>query len=87
MDDRAAQNRRHRTTRDRALILLIAGIILLLPPFAHVASIDSKIGPLPITLVYLFTIWAGLILGCALLSRTLSDGEARPPGDGDGDGK
>ena len=71
MDDRAGQDRRNRKTRDRALIVLLIGIALLMPPMAGIFHLDTKILGLPATLVYLFSVWAGLIIATAILSRAL----------------
>jgi len=73
-NDRADEPLRHRKTRDRALILPLAGLILLTPPVAGVFHLDAKIAGIPFTLVYLFAVWALLIAGAAALSRRLRDG-------------
>jgi len=72
--DRADQPLRHRKIRDRALILPLVGLILLMPPVAGVFHLDTTIAGLPFTVVYLFIVWAGLIAGAAVLSRRLRDG-------------
>lgn len=56
-----------------------------MPPIAGIALIDEDIGGLPVPMLYLFTVWALLILGAALLARPLRDSEdagstAGPPG-------
>jgi len=79
MDDRAEQNRRNRKTRDRALILLLLGIALLTPPLAGIAEIDAKIGGVPVTLIYLFVVWALLIAGARYLAGSLRAGADDPP--------
>ena len=78
MDDRAGQDRRNRKTRDRALIVLLIGIILLMPPFAGVFQVDARIFGLPATLMYLFVVWAGLILATLVLARALMRSEEPP---------
>lgn len=74
-NDRADEPLRHRKTRDRALILPLAGLILLTPPVAGVFHLDAKIAGIPFTVVYLFAVWALLIAGAAALSRRLRDGD------------
>jgi len=71
MSDRADQPLRARKTRDRALILPLVGLILLVPPVAAVFQIGAKIGGIPVMLVYIFAVWAALIAGAAVLSRQL----------------
>ncbi len=72
---RADQPLRHRKARERALILPLAGLILLIPPVAGVFHLDTKIAGVPFTVVYLFAVWALLIAGAAALSRRLRDGD------------
>ena len=64
----------HRKTRDRALILPLMGLILLTPPVAGIFELDVKLVGVPFTIIYLFTVWAGMILGTALLARRLRAG-------------
>ena len=71
--ERAETQLRQRKARDRAGVLLLAGIVLLLPPFAGLFQIDGKIFGLPVTLVYLFSVWALLILGAWRLASRLRD--------------
>ena len=68
--------RKVRQARDRAMILPIVGLALLLPPFATIFAIDLKIAGIPLTVLYLFTVWAALIAGAALLARPLSQAES-----------
>ena len=75
LNDRSDQPLRHRKTRDRAMILPLIGLILLTPPVAGIFQLDAKIAGLPFTGVYLFAVWAALIVGTALLSRRLGAGE------------
>lgn len=63
--------RRARKIRDRSLVLLVIGLVLLMPPVAPLFHIDSKLFGLPATLIYLFALWAALILGARLLARPL----------------
>ncbi len=67
---------RHRKARDRSLILPVAGVILFLPPFAQAFDIDAQIGGVPVPLLYIFGVWAVLILGAARIARRLANGEA-----------
>ncbi|MEM7508358.1 MAG: hypothetical protein AAF415_16620 [Pseudomonadota bacterium] len=83
--DRAGQESQPRKTRDRAAILLLLGVVLLMPPAAAIFNLDARIGGLPLTLVYLFAVWAGLIVLTALLSRQLGAID-RPGADGDDPG-
>ena len=75
MHDRTDQPLHHRKIRDRALILPLVGLILLMPPVAGGFHLEIMIAGLPFTGVYLFVVWAMLIAGAAALSRRLRDGD------------
>lgn len=75
---------RHRKARDRSLILPAVGAMLFLPPVAQIFEIDGRIGGVPFIVVYLFAVWAALIVAAAALSRRL-DGPELPAADTDGD--
>ena len=61
-----------RKTRDRAFMLPLVGVVLLLPPFADIFQIDFRVAGIPFTAVYLFVVWAALIVGAMIISRQLS---------------
>ena len=68
----------HRNAQDRSIALVLAGLVLLLPPVGAAALLDETVLGLPLPLVYVFSVWALLIAGGALISRKLQgDGEAR----------
>ena len=60
-----------RKIRDRSLVLLVVGCLLLTPPLASVFQIDIRIMGIPFTGLYLFTVWGALIIGAAVLSRRM----------------
>ena len=80
--NRVEDHLRQRSTRDQAFVLVIVAILLLMPPFANVLHIDGRVFGVPVTLVYLFAVWAGLIVATRRLARRLGDDEAirREPG-------
>ena len=71
--DRIRAELRRRKAQDRALALLIAGAALLLPPFALLFHTNGLLFGLPATLVYIFVVWALLILGGRAVARDLRD--------------
>jgi hypothetical protein len=73
--DSPDQSLRSRKTRDRALILPLVGVMLLLPPFAAVFEVEGRLFGLPVTWVYVFAVWAVLIAGAALIAGRLSEPE------------
>lgn len=75
MSDRSGQYMTSRRVRDRSIILLLLGLTLLVSPMASIFEIDEKVGGVPVTLIYLFAVWALLILGAAYLSRGLRRSE------------
>ena len=60
-----------RKARDRALILPLVGLLLLMPPLAGIFQLEARIAGVPFTAIYLFVIWGALIAGAALLSGHL----------------
>ena len=66
--DRALADRK---TGDRAVILVVIGCLLLLPPLASIFQIDWRILGIPFTGLYLFLVWGALIVGTAFLSKRL----------------
>ena len=71
-----------RKARDQAFILPFVGLVLLIPPFANIFQIDTLVAGIPLTALYLFLVWALLIIGAAFLSRKLHES---PPSDPNGD--
>lgn len=78
MTDRVGEDRRNRKTRDRAFIVLLLGIVLLMPPLAGIFQIDARIYGIPATLLYLFVVWACLIIATAVLARALMNSDTPP---------
>jgi len=76
-----------RKARDRAIILPLIGLLLLIPPMAQVFEIPGRLNGLPFIWLYVFVVWAALIAGAFLLSKRLGDesdlrhGEAPDRGD------
>lgn len=75
MTDRSGGYRRNRKTRDRALILVLVGLALLMPPLAGIFHLESKVFAIPGTMIYVFAVWAVLIIGAARLARPLLDSD------------
>ncbi|MEM0923070.1 MAG: hypothetical protein AAGF44_03030 [Pseudomonadota bacterium] len=71
MQDRARHERLSRRTRDRAAVMLILGVLLVMPPFVGILASDARIGSVPVTLLALFGLWAALIVMAWRLSRVL----------------
>lgn len=69
-----------RKTRDRAIALVTVGTALLMPPLAQGAAFRAAFFGVPLPVLYVFGVWAGLILGAALLARPLRTGGGRGPG-------
>lgn len=58
-------------TLDRAFILPIVGLLLLVPPVANIFQLDVYLAGIPFTALYLFSVWGLLIVGAIALSRKL----------------
>lgn len=66
--------RGHRA-RDAALVLPLAGLVLVAPPVVGLFVADVSILGAPLIAVYLFGVWALLILCAQRLSRRLGEDE------------
>lgn len=71
MPDRTRQYQSSRKVRDQSTILLLLGLALLVSPMAGIFQIDAKLVGVPVTLLYLFAVWAGLIIGAYVLAKRL----------------
>jgi len=82
--DRTDQQLFQRKTRDQSLALVLIGAVLLMPPVVSVCLIDGRLFGIPAPLVYMFTVWSLLVVGAALLSRSLlrvENTQSSVPGD------
>ena len=71
-DDDALRARR---ARDAALVLPLAGLLVLTPPVANLFLSDITLFGAPLVVIYLFTVWAALIVCAQRLSRRLRKGD------------
>ena len=62
-----------RKLRERALLLPLIGLVMLMPPIANIFQLDGRVLGIPFTLLYLFVVWALLIVAAARLSKRLLD--------------
>lgn len=69
----AATGVRARKRRDRAAVLTIVGTILLMPPIAGAMESELRLFGVPLAVVYVFSVWAALIVGTALLAPRLDE--------------
>ncbi|MEM7194095.1 MAG: hypothetical protein AAF402_04035 [Pseudomonadota bacterium] len=58
-------------TLDRAFILPVIGLILLVTPVANIFRLETHVAGVPFAALYLFVVWGSLIGGAALLARKL----------------
>ncbi len=73
---RADRPLRHRKARDRAVILPLVGAILFLPPVAAIFRMDVALAGIPLLVLYIFAVWAGLIVAAAALAPRLRESDA-----------
>lgn len=64
-----------RKTRDKSVALLIVGFILLMPPIVRTSLFEGSIFGIPYTVFYMFTVWAMLIIGAAIMAPRLLNNE------------
>ncbi|WP_404379837.1 hypothetical protein [Caenispirillum salinarum] len=69
----AAPQPRLQGLRERAVLLVILGFVLLLPPFLLVVDHRVEAFGAPLFYVYIFVVWGGLIGFNAVLARRLDN--------------
>lgn len=67
-----------------ALFLTLFGTALILPPLVLLFNGPWRVLGVPVEVVYLFAVWAGLVAATAALAAALPKA---PPPTGDGDGR
>ncbi len=75
-----------RKTRDKSVALLIVGFILMMPPIVRTSLFEGSIFGIPYTVFYMFTVWALLIVGAAIMAPRLRDSDKSREGDSTGQG-
>ena len=63
---------------DVAVLVPLLGLLLLMPPFITVFAVDLRPFGIPLLALYLFGVWAALIVAAALLARRVSKLEPAP---------
>lgn len=56
---------------DAAVVLPLLGLFLLMPPIITLFAAQIDIGGIPLIVVYVFGVWAALIVCAAVLARRL----------------
>ncbi|MEM7404078.1 MAG: hypothetical protein AAF458_02240 [Pseudomonadota bacterium] len=69
-----------RKAAERGLLLPFIGMLLLLPPVAGIFQLDVRLFGVPLAALYLFTVWAVLIVLARVLAKPLLRGADAPPG-------
>jgi len=67
-----------RKLESAALFLTIAGALLIMPPVAVVFQIHRRVLGIPSEVIYLFLVWAALIVGAWWLGKRLPSEPAKP---------
>ena len=81
----ARQTYRRRRVADAARLLPLLGVLLFMLPLLGAAGAGdggAETGATSVGGIYVFAVWAGLILAAGLLSVPLSAGRPLPPVDG-----
>lgn len=66
-----------------ALLLTVAGAMLIMPPLALVFQWHMRLFGLPVAVIYIFVVWAALVAGARALARRMP---ADPPSAGEDGG-
>ena len=69
------------TLQDRAVVVVVAGFLLLSPPFLLVVAKPVYVAGVPLLYAFVFVAWGGLVLLTGLLSHRLEAAAAHraPP--------
>ena len=59
-----------------ALFFTMFGVIAFLPPLVLLFRFDARVAGIPIEIVYIFVLWALLVVGALWFSRVLPDDTA-----------
>lgn len=65
--------------QNAAVVVPLAGLLLLMPPFISLFATPARLFGIPIVVLYMFGIWAALVLLTWRLTRRL-DESPPPPG-------
>jgi hypothetical protein len=79
LGDPAAGRVRDRRTQTFATLAPLLGIFLLMPPFIHVFVDAGSVFGVPAIVVYIFGVWAALIVAAGLIAGRLSRPRAGDP--------
>ncbi len=52
---------------ERLVVLFIAAFLALTYPLLGIADVDVSVGPVPVLWIWLFGVWAAVVLGLAVL--------------------
>ncbi|HTN67393.1 MAG TPA: hypothetical protein VL051_14555, partial [Burkholderiaceae bacterium] len=63
---------------DAAVVLPLLGLFLLMPPIITLFASQLDLGGIPLIAIYVFGVWAALIVCAALLAQRLDPGQAAP---------
>jgi hypothetical protein len=69
-----------RKLESAALFLTLAGALLIMPPLAVVFQIQRRVFGVPAEVIYLFVVWALLVVGAWWLGRCLPRQPAKDDG-------
>lgn len=69
--------------RDAATLLPIVAAILLGPPLIRIFAAPAEPAGIPLIILYIFGVWAAIVVGAYLLARRLGASEEPAPGSGD----
>ncbi len=70
-----------RGARDAAALLPLVAALLLTPPLVLIFDAPAEIAGVPLTVLYVFGVWAAVIIASAMLARRL--GRLEPQAEGD----
>lgn len=68
--------------RDVAAALPFAALVLLMPPIILIAAVPLRLAGVPFIVIYIFGVWAAVIVAAFLVARVLARDEPEILGEG-----
>lgn len=76
MDDPESESQ---GVKDVAIVLPFVALVLLMPPIILIFATPTSIAGIPLIVVFIFGVWALLVVGAFLVARRLERVEATDP--------
>ena len=73
--------RKSQGARDVATALPFAALVLFMPPIILIAAVPERFAGVPVIFIYIFGIWAAIMVAAFFVARILAREDPGEPGD------